>query len=115
MRASTSPGVIHRAQTARTAWQGCGGADNTELLPTFSKSRQGSFTVAYVQCDAEPLRKVQKGTTAIMMLSGSHHLGRVSLIVITSENVIKRKIFGHERDLVITSPGLIVEDVIQLL
>lgn len=51
---------------------------------------------------------------AIMMQGGSHHL-RVSLIVITSENVIKRKIFGHERDLVITSPGLIAEDVTQLL
>lgn len=52
---------------------------------------------------------------AIMMQGGSHHLGKESLIAITSENVIKRKIFGHERDPMITSPGLIVEDVIQLL
>lgn len=68
-----------------------------------------------VQYDAEPLRKDQEGTMAITMQGGSHHLRRVSLIVITSENVIKRKIFDHERDLVITSPGLIVKDVIQLL
>lgn len=80
-----------------------------------TKAREGNFNVADVQYDAEPLKKDQEGTMAIMMQGGSHHLGKVLLIVITSENVIKRKIFGHERDPVITSPGLIVEDVIQLL
>lgn len=51
----------------------------------------------------------------IMMQGGSYCLVRVSLIVIASENIIKRKVFGHERDTVITRPRLIVEDLIQLL
>lgn len=51
----------------------------------------------------------------IMMQGGYYCLVRVSLIVIASENIIKRKVFGHERDTVITSPRLIVEDLIQLL
>lgn len=64
-----------------------------------AKARQGSFKVANVQYDAEPLRKDQKGTMAIMMPGGSHHLGRVLLIVITSENVIKRKILAMRETL----------------
>lgn len=63
--------------------------------------------------DAEPLRKDWEGTTAVTMQSGSPHLGRVPLMVIASENVIK--ILGRERDPVMTSRGLVVEDVNQLL
>ena len=68
-----------------------------------------------VQYEVEPLRKDQKGTMAIMVQGGSHHLRRVSLIVKTTEKVIKRKIFGREGVLEVASPGLIVEDVIQLM
>lgn len=50
---------------------------------------------------------------AVTMQSGSPHLGRVPLMVIASENVIK--ILGRERDPVTTSRGLVVEDVNQLL
>lgn len=63
--------------------------------------------------DAEPLRKDWEGTMAVTMQSGSPHLGRVPLMVIASENVIK--ILGRERDPVMTSRGLVVEDVNQLL
>lgn len=106
--------MIDRAQTAPTQGdQGTEELSTQKYYPNSTKARESN--VADVQCDAEPLKKDQEGTMAIMMQGGSHHLGKESLIAITSENVIKRKIFGHERDPMITSPGLIVEDVIQLL
>lgn len=108
--------MIYRAQTAPTqGGQGTEELSTQKYYPNSTKARESNFNVADVQCDAEPLKKDQEGTMAIMMQGGSHHLGKESLIAITSENVIKRKIFGHERDPMITSPGLIVEDVIPLL
>lgn len=108
--------MIYRVQRAH-AQRGPGMEELTtqKCYPNSTKAREGNFKAVNVQYDAEPLRKDREGTVALMMQGGSHHLRRVSLIVITSDNVVKRKIFGHERDLVITSPGFIVEDVIQLL
>lgn len=108
--------MIYRAQTAHTqCGQGTEELTTQKYYPNSTKAREGNFNVADVQYDAEHLKKDQEETMAIMMQGGSHHLGKVSLIVIASENVIKRKIFGHEKDPVITSPGFIVEVVIQLL
>lgn len=104
--------MIYSTQAARTQrGQGTEELVAQKSYPSLTKSRQCHD--ANVWQDAEPLRKDWEGTVAIMMQSGSPHSGRVPLMVITSENVIK--ILGHERDPVTTSRGLIAEDVNQLL
>lgn len=83
--------------------------------PNARKARGGHRTAGDVQRGAEPLRKDQGGSVAVTARGDCRRLGSGAQLVITRENAIKRKIFCHEKDPVIASPGLTEEDVTQLL
>lgn len=74
--------MIYRAQTAHTQ-RGWGMEELTtqKSYPNSTKAKEGNFNVANVQYDPEPLRKDRERIMPIMMQGGSHHLGRVSLVV----------------------------------